>query len=115
MGFAKHPSQPPDFDTVAFAKRLREIAAKVGLGPFDALADNRLPKYFRWINSTVEYDGADKGGIRDVVDANAYALEDLKGDFDQHRTLDNARHASLSQRVAALEGQQTNVPFPGSG
>lgn len=115
MAFAKRPSQPPDFDGVAFAKRLREIAEKVGLGPFDTLADNRLPRYLRWINSTVEFDGADKGGIRDVVAANADALDDLKEDFDNHRAIDNARHTALAQRVTALEGQQTSTPFPGSG
>lgn len=112
MAFARHPSQPPPLDTTSFVRRLREIAAKVGLGPFDAYADNRLPKFHRWLRSELEYDG---NGLRDVVSANAYALDDLKGDFDQHRVSDNERHQALAKRVAALEGQQTNAPFPGSG
>jgi hypothetical protein len=111
MAFAKHPSQPPPFDASAFSERLRQIADKVGLGPFDALADKRLPKLMRWIRSDAEYDGADAGGLRDVVDANAYALDDLKGDFDGHRVLDNQRHSSLASRVSALEAQG-EAPFP---
>lgn len=114
MPFAKYPSQPPPFDTSAFASRLREMAAKLGLN-FDTLNENRLPKLMRWIRSDAEYDGADKGGLRDVLAANAYALDDLKGDFDQHRAIDNDRHTALTKRVAALEGQQTNAPFPVSG
>lgn len=110
--FAKHPSQPPPFDTPVFVAKLREVVAKVGLPPLAVLADNRFPKFHRWIRSELEYDGADAGGLRDVVDANAYALDDLKGDFDGHRTSDNARHASLANRVSALEAQQVN-PFLG--
>ena len=106
------PTQPPEMDTKAFTQRLRELAAKVGLGPFGVFDDKQLPAFHRWIRSEGEFDGK---GLRDVVNANAIFLDDVKNDLDAHRTIDNSRHTSLAQRVAALEGQNTSTPFPGSG
>ena len=106
------PTQPPQLDTKMFVKRLRELFAKVGLGPFQPFGDEYLPKFHRWIRSEGEYDGA---GLRDVVNANAIYLDDVKGDLDAHKALDNTRHTALAQRVTALEGRNTNTPFPGSG
>ncbi len=105
------PTQPPPMDSKGFVKRIREITEKVGLRPFAVFSDNQLPVFHRWISSTGEFDGK---GLRDVVNANAFALDDLKSDFDAHRTMDNVRHSALAQRVAALEAQQA-APFPGSG
>ena len=107
--FTKKPTQPPDFDSKGFLKRLREVTAKTGLGPFPVFADGGLDRLHRWLGSTVEFDGA---GLRDVVNANAIAVDDLKKDFDTHRTSDNARHVALDQRLDALEARP-NVPFPG--
>lgn len=112
MAFSKKPTQPPEMDTKAFVKRLRDITAKVGLGPFQVFSDGYLPVFHRWIRSEGEFDGT---GLRDVVNANAYALDDLKADLDAHKTTENTRYTALAQRVAALEGQQTSSPFPGSG
>lgn len=112
MAFSKKPTQPPDMDTKAFVKRLREITAKVGLGPFSVYNDEYLPVFHRWLRSEGEFDGA---GLRDVVNANAYALDDVKTDLDAHKVTENTRYTALAQRVAALEGQQTNTPFPASG
>lgn len=106
------PTQPPDLDTKAIVRRLRELFAKVGLGPFQAFDDKYLPAFHRWIRSEGEFDGK---GLRDVVNANAIYLDDVKNDLDAHKTTDNARHTALAQRVSALEGQNTNTPFPGSG
>jgi len=109
---SKKPTQPPDMDTKAFVKRLREIVAKVGMAPVAAYDDKYLPVFHRWIRSEGEFDGA---GLRDVVNANALYLDDVKEDLDGHKTIDNARHTALAQRVAALEGAATTTPFPGSG
>lgn len=114
-GFSKKPGQPPAFDSKGFVTRLREITAKVGLGPFPVFADEGLPKLHRWIMSTGEYDGADAGGLRDVLNANALGLDAVKDDLDAHKKTDNERHTALALRVTALEGQGTSVPFPGSG
>jgi hypothetical protein len=109
---SQKPTQPPDMDTKAFVARIRDTVAKVGIGPFQTFNDEYLPKFHRWIRSEGEFDGK---GLRDVVNANAIYLDDIKEDLDAHKTLDNARHTSLAQRVAALEGQNTNTPFPASG
>lgn len=106
------PTQPPDIDTKAFVARIRDVVGKVGLGPFSVFEDKYLPVFHRWIRSEGEFDGK---GLRDVVNANAIFLDDVKNDLDAHRTIDNTRHTALAQRVAALEGQNTNAPFPGSG
>lgn len=109
---SQKPTQPPQMDTKAFVKRLREVAEKIGIGPFAQFNDTYLPTFHRWIRSEGEFDGK---GLRDVVNANAIFLDDIKEDLDAHKTLDNARHTSLAQRVAALEGQNTRAPFPASG
>jgi hypothetical protein len=96
-------------DTKGFLKRLREVTAKVGLGPFPVFADGGLDKLHRWIGSTGEFDGV---GLRDVVNANALAVDELKKDFDNHRTADNSRHVTVDQRLASLEARP-DVPFPG--
>lgn len=88
------------------------MAAKIELGPFAVFNDDGLPVFHRWVRGEGEFDGT---GLRDVVNANALALDDLKEDLDAHKTLDATRHTALAQRVAALEGQSTNTPFPGSG
>lgn len=77
--------------------------------PYQVFGNKTLTRWKQWVGGEFEFDGA---GLRDVVDANAYALEDLKSDFDGHRTSDNARHAALASKVAALEAQQVN-PFGG--
>ena len=112
MAFTKKPTRPPDMDTKAFVKRIRELFAKNSLGPYQTFDDKYLPTFHRWIRSEGEFDGA---GLRDVVNANALALDDVKEDLDGHKTIDNARHTALAQRVAALEGAATHAPFPGSG
>jgi hypothetical protein len=109
---SKKPTQPPDMDTKAFVKRLRELFAKVGMGPFQAFGDEYLPVFHRWIRSEGEFDGA---GLRDVVNANAVYLDDVKEDLDGYKVTDSARYASLARRVSALEGAATTTPFPGSG
>lgn len=109
---AKKPSQPPALDTKGFVTRVREMAAALKLGPFPVFGDEMLPKFHRWIRGEGEYDG---NGLRDVVNANAIYLDDVKNDLDAHKQIDSERHTALARRVTALEGQGTSVPFPGSG
>lgn len=101
MPFAKHVGQPPAFDATAFARTA-------------GAADRASRDFVDWkqfVEGASEFDGS---GLRDVVEANADALDDLKGDFDAHRTNDNQRHQTINARLAALEAQP-GIPFPGSG
>jgi hypothetical protein len=109
---SKKPSQPPPLDTKGFVTRIRELTAKVGLGPFPVFGDDGLPKFHRWVRGELEYDGS---GLRDVVNANAIYLDAVKEDLDAHKAVDSTRHTQLALRVSALEGQNTNAPFPESG
>lgn len=109
---SKQPSQPPPLDTKNFVARLRDIAAKVSLGPFPVFADSGLPVFHRWIRGEGEFDG---NGLRDVVKANAQYLDAVKDDLDAHKATDAARHTALATRVAALEEGASSSPFPGSG
>jgi hypothetical protein len=77
-----------------------------------AYKDDYLPVFHRWIRSEGEFDGA---GLRDVVNANAIYLDDVKQDLDGHKVTDAERHAALARRVATLEGAATSSPFPASG
>ena len=106
------PTQAPAFDAKGFCKRLYERVTQTNGTPYAVFGENGMPRWARWINGTGEFDGK---GLRDVINTNAIYLDDVKNDLDAHKTVDNARHTSLAQRVAALEGQNTNAPFPGSG
>ena len=104
------PPRPPTFDATAFSGRLHErVLTEQGdaYPVFDPKDDTGkfigLPRFVQWIR-----------GLRDVVNGNAIFLDQVKDDLDAHRAADNARHANLSNRVAALEAQQ-HAPFPESG
>lgn len=109
---SQKPSQSPTFDEGIFAKRLYERVLTASTNkPYAVFKPDYFPKFVRWVKGSEEYDGT---GLRDTVNTNALFLDQIKGDLDGHRDMDNARHATLSTRVAALEAQQ-GVPFPGSG
>lgn len=102
MGFAKLPTQAPQFDATALQTFLNNVATKTGLK-----APSGLVPWKRWTEATSEYDGS---GLRDVVNANALGLNALKADVDvNYGTMMN-----LSERVDALE-VAPSVPFPESG
>lgn len=98
MSFAKQPIQPPQFDAGAFG-------AHAGLTPADV---KNFQTWKRWVGGELEFDGADKGSLRDVVAANASALSAVKADLDKAV----AANAALAARVASLEAKPA-VPFPG--
>ncbi len=51
--------------------------------------------------------------LRDAAKATMVFASDIKGDLDQHKAADNERHATIATRLAAIEAQLTNSPFPG--
>lgn len=97
MPYAKHTTTPPPFDAAA--------AAKAPTGP----AWERFPEWKRWVEATGSQDGR---GLKDVVEANAIGMDRLKIDVDAHKTADDARHQQVNTRLAAIEAQLANSPFP---
>lgn len=75
-------------------------------------ANRTLTTWKRWVGGEFEFDGK---GLRDVVMANAIYADQVKDDLDAHKAADQARHAALNQRVAALEAAAQTNPFPASG
>jgi hypothetical protein len=105
------PPRAPAFDDKAFAGRLHERVLTATGKPyvvFDPENDEGerigFPRFIQWVRN-----------LRDAVVANAVYLDDVKGDLDDHKAIDGARHANLAGRVAALEEAQQHDPFPGSG
>lgn len=98
MTFAKHVGQPPPFDAAA--------AAKAPTGK----AWENFPDWARWIGGLGKFDGK---GLRDVVEANASGLDAVKANIDQHKAADDARHQTVDTRLAAIEAQLVDSPFPG--
>lgn len=109
MAFSKKPSQPPKADMSVLLKKVDEIAAKVGVTKLGAGAQ-ALTVWKRWVGSEAEFDTK---GLRDVVNANGYALDNLKDDFDSYKENQGVWNISQDTRLAAIEAQLSNAPFPG--
>lgn len=99
MSFAKQPKAAPPFAADLLYAWYKQVSAKLGL---TAPVSNQI-EWKRYVGSEVEWAGADKGGLRDVVKANAVALDAVKADLD-----------ALTARVNALPagGSVTVNPFP---
>jgi hypothetical protein len=105
---SKKPNQAPDWNVDGFITKLNQIAAKVGISPFNTTAQ---PAWKRWVEASGDQDVA---GLRDVVNTNAIYLDDVKGDLDTYKGLSSSEIADLDKRVAALEAAPA-LPFPASG
>ena len=104
------PSQPPAFDATAHERVLDEELKKDDGSSYLVFQDKAFPRWKRWVDGTAEFDGT---GLRDVVLANALYADQVKDDLDTHKEADNVRHASIAQRLAALEAAGNSGPFPG--
>lgn len=111
--FSKKPIQPPSgADFSQLVKKVNEIATKTGVKPLSSLITGRIPAWKRWVGGEAEFDG-DKGGLRDVVNANALALDALKNSVDIFKQNNAEVNATQNQRLAAIEAQLSSNPFPG--
>jgi hypothetical protein len=103
------PPRPPVFDDKNFNKRLYERVRQPDGKPYsvfdyadDAGAPIGFTRFTKWIR-----------GLRDVVNADAIYLDEVKEDVDEHGERLNTHTARLdrhSERLSALEAQQP--PFP---
>jgi len=107
MAYTKKPSVPPAFNAAAFVKALTAGT------PVNATVAAQYIAWKKWVESTDTYDGADKGGLRDVLDADMKAMDALKADLDNSKENNGVAHASFDQRLKLLEAQINNPPFPG--
>jgi len=107
---SKKLGNPPTFDESTFAKRLHERVLTAGGKQYAVFQDKYFPVFTRWLKGSGEYDGS---GVRDVVNANALYLDDVKGDLDNFRENQGVAHNSINNRLATLEEAVQNPPFPG--
>lgn len=106
MAYTKKPGTPPALDMGAITKKLE-------LGqPLTPTQSKQLIEWKKWVESSDTFDGADKGGLRDVLDANAKALDGLKSDYDKLDDRETTHHTAQAQRLTALEGALSKPPFP---
>lgn len=99
------PTQPPPFDASAHEKALYDSVRKPDGSPYLVFADKAFPKWKRWVESILEFDGA---GLRDVININAIMLDGVKSDVDLH----GQAIIELRQDVQALKEAPAPRPFP---
>jgi hypothetical protein len=102
MAYTKKPSGPPVFDAANFTKALT-----MGVKLPAALAAQYI-EWKQWVESTDNFDGADKGGLRDVLDADMKAVDALKKDVD---TLGQSM-IEVRADVQVLKEAPAPRPFP---
>ena len=104
------PGEAPAFDASVTWSVLNAELKKDDGSSYQVFQEKSFPRWKRWVGGELEYDGK---GLKDVVEANAYFLDQVKGDLDAHKENDNIRHATIASRLAALEDAVANPPFPG--
>lgn len=102
MAYTKKPSQPPTFNAKAFTDAL--VAGK----PITPTLQAQYIAWKQWTESTNAFDGADKGGLRDVLDADAKAVDALKTHVDSN----SQAILELRADVEALKEAPPARPFP---
>ena len=108
---SQKPSQPPASDFSTMEKAWYDNLKRPDGEPYEVFNNKTLTTWKRWVGGELEYDGK---GLRDVVNANAIYLDEVKDGLDAHKAADASRHLSISQRLAALEAAQAQPsPFPG--
>lgn len=103
------PPRPPSFDDKTFSQRLwdrvrtdKGAQYAVFRPTNDAGAKIGFPRFADWVRN-----------LRDIVNANALFLDDVKRDLDNSQENNGVAHASFDQRLKLLEAQINNPPFPG--
>lgn len=102
MAYTKKPSAPPGFNAKAFTDAL--VAGK----PLTPALQAQYIEWKQWVESTDNFDGADKGGLRDVLDADAKAVDALKTHVDSN----SQAILELRADVEALKEAPPARPFP---
>ena len=105
MASAK-PTQPPSgADFSALVKKINELATKAGIAPLSSTITGQIPAWKRWVGGESEFDGP---GLRDVVNADAIFVDQLKTGLDSH----SQAILDLQAAVQALQEAPPARPFP---
>jgi hypothetical protein len=107
---AKKPTQPPASDFSTMEKAWYDNLKRPDGKPYEVFNAKTLTTWKRWVGGEAEFDGT---GLRDVVNANAQHLDAVEENLNAHKAADNERHATISTRLAAIEAQLEDSPFPG--
>lgn len=102
MAYTKKPSQAPTFNAKAFTDAL--VAGK----PVSSTLAAQYIAWKQWVESTNTFDGADKGGLRDVLDADMKAVDLLKAHTDSN----SQAILELRADVEALKEAPPSTSFP---
>lgn len=104
--YTKKPSQPPtSFSASAHDNWAASVGSKTGV-PYPASAQLKVP--WRWTGSTAEFDGVERGGLRDTLNAGLLGVDALKQDVDSIKAAVN----DLRSDVQALQEAPPARPFP---
>jgi len=107
MAAAKPTKPPSGADMNALIVSHNEMRLKLGLQPLVS----QLQKWKRWVGGEAEYDGT---GLRDVVNADALYLDQVKADLDKLDAREAAHNTATDNRLDRLEAAQSFSPFPES-
>lgn len=110
MASAK-PKQPPTgYSATVADTAIHDLYFKVfGKEPPAGYA---IADWKRYVESTGRWDGADAGGIRDVLNADALMLDSVKTHLDNVDGREQMHYSDLSDQIASLEAKLTQTPFP---
>jgi len=109
---AKRIGKAAGFDAKGFVAPLAQAFPTSSGTTRPVYTDAQFPATMRWLRGDAEFDGVGKS-VADTVNANADFLNAVKADVDKHKSVDDARHIDISARLAAIEAQLSNTPFPG--
>lgn len=108
MGVPKiKEADKPTFDAAVYSDRLAETRAAEGSLPAVQVFDKKSP------SSIVPLARFVKGKLTDTVNALCEFTNDTKKDLDNYKENQRVWQTSQDQRLAAIEAQLANNPFPG--
>lgn len=109
---AKRIGKAPPLDGKGFIAPLAQAYPTSSGGTRPVYTDAQFPATMRWLRGDAEFDGAGKS-VTDTVNANADFLNAVKRDLDETRQANSQQHVTINQRLAAIEAQLADSPFPG--
>jgi hypothetical protein len=104
MAYTKKPGRAPTFDLLAFTRKL------VNGQPITQAQADAFIRWKQWVESKGGYAGTEKGGLRDILNALAIAVDALKENVDLHGSRLNIQAADIAELKAWVAAQPR--PFP---